>query len=219
MPRGDYSGSVTTAEPVIEPAPARRGIPWWVWTVGGLLTVTGVVAAIGGFNDVPVSALPVIELGDTTVGGEASITVDRVYLSDTVPVTGSTANDGEVYIVVMVQTEAPGPQPSLFARNLVRVLVGDLVSANTGPERVVEMRSGASMDFLQPGIPTEIAFAWNVPADAIDVGDEVIVGVFDQFAVFDDPLWGDTSTTGPTPIARIITEIDGHERAPVEVLP
>ena len=201
------------------PAPARRRIPWWAWTIAVVVAITGLIAAIGGFADVPQQKLPEVALGAEWVGGEANATVHSAYLSETMPGSGTPADDGEVYLVVDVTAAANGDHPSLFARNLIRVLVGDVVVAETAPDRVIELRSGTGTDFLQPGLPVEVAYAWLVPVDDLAVGDEVIVGIFDQFGITGDPLWGDTAFTRPTPVARVLTTVDRYVAAPIEELP
>lgn len=203
-----------------EPAtPARRRIPWWAWTIAVVVAITGLIAAIGGFADVPQQKLPEVALGDEWVGGEANATVHSAYLSETMPGSATPADEGEVYLVVDVTAAANGDHPSLFARSLIRVLVGDVVVAETAPDRVIELRSGTGTDFLQPGLPVEVAYAWRVPADGLAVGDEVIVGIFDQFGIKGDPLWGDTAFTRPTPVARVLTTVDRYVAAPIEESP
>ena len=198
---------------------ARRRVPWWVWTLGALVAITGVIAALGGFADVPEAKLPEVALGEEWAGGEANATVHSAYLSETMPVSGRPADDGEVFLVVDVTAAANGDRPSLFARSLIRVLVGDVIAAETDPDRVIEVRSGTGTDFLQPGLPVEVAYAWSVPISDLAVGDEVIVGIFDQFGITGDPLWGDTAFTLPTPVARVLTTVDRYVAAPVEESP
>ncbi|MGV8885130.1 MAG: hypothetical protein ACOH1T_06020 [Microbacteriaceae bacterium] len=202
----------------IDDAPVRRRrVPWWAYTVAALVAVAGLVAAFGGFADVPVQKLPTIAVGETWRGGEASAVVHGVYLSDTLPTNGTRADDGEVFLIVEATAETTKDAPSLFSRNLIRVFIDDVVSADTDPDRVVELRSGEGSGFLQPGIPSRVAYAWKVKAEALSVGDDVIIGVFDQFAVKGDPLWGDTSFTGPTPVARVLTSIDRLVTVPAVV--
>jgi hypothetical protein len=210
---------VTIPPPETPDVAARRRVPWWAWILGALVAITALIAAIGGFADVPEEKLPEVALGEQWIGGEANATVHSAYLSETMPVSGTPADDGEIYLVVDVTAAANGDRPSLFARSLIRVLVGDVVAAETDPDRVLEVRSGTGTDFLQPGLPVEVAYAWSVPITDLAVGDEVIVGIFDQFGITGDPLWGDTAFTRPTPVARVLTTIDRYVAAPVEEIP
>ena len=210
---------MTTPPEEPQDAAPRRRVPWWVWTIAVLVAITGLVAAIGGFADVPEESLPEVALGAEWVGGEANAVVHSAYLSETIPGSGTPADDGEVYLVVDVTAAANGDRPSLFARSLIRVLVGDVVAAETDPDRVIELRSGTGTDFLQPGLPVEVAYAWSVPRADLAVGDEVIVGIFDQFGITGDPLWGDTAFSRPTPVARVLTTVDRYVEAPEEEAP
>lgn len=185
----------------------RFRFPWWAWTLTAIAVVAGIVALLGGFNDVPIEKLPKIELGESIDGTELRSTIDRVYLSPTAPVSGTEAGDGEQYLVVEATLENLTHATSTFSYDAVRVLLGDIVKVDDDPSILLELRSGDSFGELQPGLPTKVAFLWKVPLDQVSVGDDVIIGVFVRNPVKGDPVFGDTAFSSPTPIARIVTTI------------
>jgi len=69
---------------------------------------------------------------------------------------------------------------------------------------LIDPRSGDLVGFLQPGIPLTAVFSWEVD-DSVKNGDDIIIGLFDRFAV-DDPRFGDTAYS-TTSTARILTTI------------
>ncbi|TBN56614.1 hypothetical protein EYE40_03940 [Glaciihabitans arcticus] len=202
-----------TDSPIDPPvASRRRRVPWWVWTLIAIAAVVGLVAAIGGFRDVPITALPRVELGEAHIGSEVRTVVSRAYLSDTQPTTGREADAGSVYLVVEASAENVGTTPSLLDSDLIRVFAGDEISPVDEPSNVIELRSGDVSEFLQPGVAVDLAWIWPVDAGSLDVGDDVFVGIFDQFAVYDHPIWGDDSFGRPTPVARVITSVASYEQ-------
>lgn len=185
----------------------RFRFPWWAWTLTAIAVVAGIVALLGGFNDVPIEKLPKADLGETIDGTELRTTIDRVYLSPTAPVSGTEAADGEQYLVVEATLENLTHATSSFAYDAVRVLLGDVVTADDDPSILLELRSGDSFGAVQPGLPTKVAFLWKVPLADVSAGDKVIIGVFVRNPVKGDPVFGDTAFSSPTPIARIVTTI------------
>jgi len=192
-------------------ASRRRRVPWWLWTLVAIGAVVGLVAAIGGFRDVPITALPEVQLGAAHVGSEVRTVVSRAYLSDTQPTNGREADAGSVYLIVEASAESMSDGPSLLDGDLIRVFAGEQVTPAVDPSHVLELRTGEPSEFLQPGVPVDLAWVWAVDTDSLSVGDEVFIGIFDEFAIYDHPIWGDDSFSRPTPVARVITSIASHE--------
>ena len=59
----------------------RRRLPWWLWALVGAGSLVGIVALLGGFNEVPIEKLPQVQLGEPFVGNEVALQVDDIYLS------------------------------------------------------------------------------------------------------------------------------------------
>jgi hypothetical protein len=183
-------------------------VPWWLWAVAGAGGLVGVVALLGGFEDVPIQALPRVELGEQFAGNEVALRVDDIHLSRTAPVTGYDAPDGEVYLVVEATIENTTDQPNIFFSRALRVLVEGAIGSTDSPYNVVELRTGDGLSFLQPGLPVEVAYLWSVDERLIDAGDEIFLGIFERYDAPDDPRFDDGKTT-PVPIVRLAETIRG----------
>lgn len=186
----------------------RRRVPWWLWVVLGAGALVGGLAALGGFDEVPVQKLPEIELGERFTGNELAVQIDDIRLSPTAPVTGYDAGDGKVYLVVEATLENVTTAPNIFQSRAVRVLVDGVISGNDAPYHVVELRSGDGLSFTQPGLPTRVAYLWQVDASRIDVGDDIIVGIFERYDAPDDPRFDDAKTS-PVVVVRLLETIGG----------
>jgi hypothetical protein len=192
--------------------PARRRHLWPLFVVVGAATVVGLIALVGGFNEVPLEKLPVIDFGDTYTGPEISATITDTYLTDSFPVKDYDASEGNVYLIVEATLENVIDQPVIFMREAVVVLIDGVIDPdNDDDERygLVDLRTGDSPGFLQPGLPIEVAYIWEIPADSVKPGDAMVIGLLERFKVYGDPIFGDTAMTRPSPAARIATEVGG----------
>jgi hypothetical protein len=195
--------------PVTDPAaPARRGrrMPWWLWVLVAAGSAVGLVALLGGFNEVPIERLPRVELGEAFVGNEVALQVDDIYLSRTSPVTGYDAPDGKVYLVVEATAENTTTEPNIFLSDALRVLVENGIKSTEAPYNVVDLRTGDGVSFLQPQLPVRVAYLWAVWEQQIEPGGEIFLGIFERYDMIDDPRFDD-SKTNPVPIVRLAETI------------
>lgn len=182
----------------------RRRPPWWAWILVAGAVLIGGIAAVGGFNDVPAQALPRIELGETYSTNEVEVTVLSAVISEGSAFHGFT-DDGKVHVIVAVEATALTNAPSRFARELIRVLIEDVIDPGTAAT-VRELRNGDPVGSLQPRLPVRLAYEWEVPQDSVRPGDEIIVGVFEQYDAPDSPIFDDAKSA-PTAVVRVVTTL------------
>ena len=188
----------------------KRRVPWWLWSIAAVTAAVGTITLLGGFNEVPVEKLPVIELGAEQPGNEVTTTITRVYLSETKPVTGYELEEGDVAVVVEGTLLNTTDRISTLGPSVVRVLLEGVINPDDAKDpSTIERRNGDANAFLQPGLATEVAWYWEVPADSVATGDEIIVGVFERYKIAYDPVYGDTAYSNMVPIVRIITTVEG----------
>jgi hypothetical protein len=193
------------------PAPARRNahrrLPWWGWTLLVAAAIIVAVGALGGFGDVPVQKVPRIELGETRAGVEIDVRVDEVAVTDVRPGTGNPAPEGSRFLVVEALLVNTGTSPTFLLDDSIRLVADRLVGVDDDPDSVVEARRGEPLTFLQPGLPTSVAYLWEVPTGAA-LPEEVVVGILERYRVSDDLIFDD-AYGAPTAVARVVTGIEG----------
>lgn len=162
------------------------------------------IAALGGFNEVPIEKLPVIELGETYSSNEVDTRITGTYLTPQQPGYTFEADEGMQYFVVEATLLNTTTTPDVLDRGLVRILLGDVVGPSEAPYGVVK-DGGFSLDFLQPGLEVHALYFWIVP-DTVAEGDDVVVGVFERHLI-DDPRYGGDVYSSGEPMARVISTI------------
>lgn len=190
------------------PAPRKRRLPGWAWTLIGLAAVVAIVAALGGFREVPIAKLPAIALGETHEGDEYRTTVDAVYLTSQLPNTGYAAEEGFEYLVVEATVENTTDRPIFtLTRQLIRALVSGVVEpyGDAAAPDVSDPRFGGPVGYLQPNLPLTVLYSWDVEIGQIKDGDEAIIGIFERHYDPSNPAFDDYSTTDA--VARVITEV------------
>ena len=185
---------------------SRIRLPWWAWVIAGAGVIIGGIAALGGFADATTRLVPRYDVGETYTGNETSVTVESATLVDTMPDRYETTAEGTAYVVVEVTLDSELSGPNTFHRDVVRVIVDGVVDADTEPASILEMRTGAQITKLQPGIPMRVAYVWPVDSTAVSDGDDIIIGVLERYAIADDPIFDDARSR-PRGAARVLTTI------------
>jgi len=186
-------------------------VPWWAWTLAVIVTVVTVIAVLGGFSAIPEEKLPRIPVGDTHTGGELATVVERVWVSNQQPTNGEFAATGEQYLIVRARLDNLTSEPSSFGSQILRAEVDEVIAATVAPDVVLDDLRGTRLASLGAGIPTTVDFIWVIPADSIAAGDSVYLGIFDQFRVYGDPIFGDGAFTRPQLVAIVETVVDEVE--------
>lgn len=172
------------------------------WLITGLTTVLlGFSAVFGGLNDAPVQAAPIMEPGDTYEGTELTITVSQALLIDAFPEQNLTPDEGNRLLVVRAVVENTTTAPlrlSPVEADSIRVVgVSGLVAADP-PTNILVIDDGSDEVVVQPGVPVEVAYIWEVDEDAVAQGDGIEVQLLDRVlisegrltygGVYDDPV-------------------------------
>src|SRR6187402_275666 len=138
------------------PDRVRRRVPWWLWAIGAIVVVIGVIAAIGGFNDVPISRVPTIALGSTFHGSEIDSSLTHATVSSDGPIGADSGGDDWLIVTVVSTNRTTRPVPADAIG--VRAIAGGVVTADEKPYLEVLDRNGSTLSSLQPGVRTTLDF-------------------------------------------------------------
>lgn len=172
----------------------------WLIT-GGTAALLGLSALVGGLEDVPVPPIPTVEAGARHAGTELDITVGQALLIDAFPEQNVVPADGNRLLVVRATVENTTSKP----RPLGVATTGSLgvagiagIPAGTPPRTILVIDDGSDNVVVQPGVPVELAYIWEVAGDAVAAGDTVTVDLLDRVflsdgrltygGVYDDPV-------------------------------
>ncbi|NQX33235.1 hypothetical protein [Herbiconiux sp. VKM Ac-2851] len=151
--------------------------------------LTGVVllatAGFGGLADAPSSPLPVVAAGESVTGAQLRIAVERAVLIDGFPEQSIVPDPGKRLLVLVTEvenlTDVPVSTGNGFgaADNLRPTGVPGL-DAGSQPLTVVVLDDAAELAQLQPRVPVELAYVWQVDDGALGAGDPLDVDVYDK---------------------------------------
>jgi hypothetical protein len=156
------------------------------WLVSGIVGLFLVVsAAFGGLDDAAPDPLPALAAGDTFTGAELRITVDRAVLIDSFPEQNIVPDDGKRLLVLVatvedVWTKPASTRPSIGAADNLRPVGVAGIDESTAPRTVAVLSDGTEYPDLQPGVPIELAFIWDIDPDALAAGESLRVDVYDK---------------------------------------
>ncbi len=179
-------------------------MPWWGWTLGGVVLVVALVAGVGGFGETPVTKVPTISLGDVYEGRQVDSSVESIELAAEAP--GSVLSDegGQVAIATVTLTNHDDSPVQMSTMQLM-LLIEDIDYVELAEQQVVARDLGFS-SVLQPGLPTEVLYLWNVPA-SVSTDDLAIIGLLESVPDTDS-LYGDGTLSEPLAVRRIEVAFD-----------
>jgi len=180
--------------------------------IAAVLAVVATITLLGGFSDVPQEKLPVVEIGKPYAGNEATVTVTSSYLSPTRPSAPGNldplpAGEGKQFLIVETRIENTTTTPSYIYGDIVRVLIDNVLDPSVDPDANLDARTGSQLGLLQPGLTLTVDFLWEIDQAAAAPGDDLIIGILDRVPVANDPVFGDSAFTRPSPVARILSTI------------
>ncbi|RFA09057.1 hypothetical protein B7R54_07330 [Subtercola boreus] len=156
----------------------------WLVTAVVALFLAG-SAAFGGLNAVAADALPEVQAGSAYSGAQLRITVSRAVLIDGFPEQNITPDDGKRLFVVIATVENVWDRPvttydNIGAADNLRPVGVEGIQSDTPPDDVVVISDGTKAPRLQPRVPIELAYVWQV-ADTATVGPgDVRVDIYDK---------------------------------------
>ena len=181
----------------------RLPTTWLVTAVAAVLL--GVSAVFGGLDEAPVEAAAVIEAGDTHAGSELTLTVDQALLIDAFPeqlvipqkgnrllvvravVENTTNEPRRLSTVPLTSSGAPRPQRTVQA-DVLRIVGVSGQRAATPPTSILVIDDGSDKVVVQPHVPVELAFVWEVPQDEVKKGDTINVQLLDRVLISEGEL-------------------------------
>ena len=156
------------------------------WLLTGISAVLlGISALLGGLDDVPTVPIPEFEVGEPYAAVQLTVTPERVALIDGFPEQGVMPADGNRLLVVIATVENTWSEPVRIttgqgeADSLLPVGV-DLAGDCTAPTSIIVFDDGTQVATVQPNVPVQLAYIWEVPAGSLTGGDEVRVDVLDR---------------------------------------
>ena len=162
---------------------------WLVASGSGILLAAS--AVFGGLNDAEPVEPPHLEVGEAHAGLEMDVTVNGGVLIDAFPEVNLIPDDGNRLFVVRATVE----NTTTAARRLsstepdpIQVDGVPEVAAGQAPTRILVIDDGSDLVVVQPGVPVELAFIWEIPADALAAGDTVAVSVLDRVYIGEGEL-------------------------------
>lgn len=156
-------------------------VPRWAWGVLAVVIAAGLLAVpLGGWDRVDRAAAEAERLapGEVHAADRFDTAVEGAEVLDVQPGSSFDPEPGVAYLAVYARlenaTSLTQPVPS---DHLVVTGAGELGPA----ESVSLLRDLDAGSFgLQPGLPEQVAFVWEVDAAAVAPGDELVVRVVDR---------------------------------------
>lgn len=162
----------------------------WIIT-GGTAGLLGLSALFGGLEAAPVQAAPVLAAGESHAGSELTVTVENALLIDALPEQYLSPTTGNRLLVVRATVENTTTEP----RRLSPVEVDSIgvdgvpgVPHTEPPLRILVIDDGSDEVVVQPGVPVELAYVWEIGAAALSAGDTVTVDLLDRVYISEGRL-------------------------------
>jgi hypothetical protein len=180
---------------------------WLITSVSA--TVLALSALVGGLEDAPVAAVPAIDAGSAHVGSELTVSIGQALLIDAFPEQGIVPDDGNRLLVVRATVENTTNEPRRLGTvdaDSVGLAGVPGLAAGEPPRTVAVIEDGSSNTVVQPGVPVELAYIWEVAGDAVAAGDPVTVDLLDRDFISEGRLtygglYGDPIVTATVELA------------------
>ncbi len=158
-----------------------RRVPGWAWVALAVVVAAGLLAVpLGGWDHVDRAAAEAerLEPGEVHAADRFDTAVEGAEVLAVQPGSSLDPEPGVAYLAVYARLENATPlTQQVPTDHLVVTGAGDLGPA--GSVSLVRDLDAGSFG-LQPGLPEEVAFVWEVDAAAVAPGDDLVVQVVDR---------------------------------------
>jgi hypothetical protein len=152
-----------------------------------------------------------------------SLTVERAVLIDELPGSGTTPQDGQRVLAVVVDVENNWTEPLSSVDRLNGIEASFSVEGLGDPSASARMDDATGSPLLQPGVPAQLVYTWAVDADDYAAGDTLEVTLYDlslytasfvqKGTYWQEPVPAATLTLTITDVGAGVDEEPGDEEA------
>jgi hypothetical protein len=154
------------------------------WFISALVALfLAASAAFGGLEDADTPPTPQLDVGESFTGTQLRIAVEGAVLIDAFPEAFITPQPGNRLLVIRATVENVWDKP---VATISRIGAADNVrprgidGMEDEPLTVAVISDGSPYPELQPAVPVELAFIWEVPDGAISQSDVVRIDLLDK---------------------------------------
>lgn len=184
-----------------------ESVPTSVWLIAGAAVILGVSALFGGLDDADLSSRepPVVAADEEIARDELSTIVHSASLTDLAPGYSFEPDEGNTYLVVEATvTNNARVTTTAFTDLLQFDWLEDPLATRT-----VRLIDGSGVPQANPGIPTAVAFVWEIPEARVSTGDSVRLTVMAKSFTADGDVTFGSYWSDPRPTAFVDLEVEG----------
>lgn len=159
----------------------RRRLPWWVWAAVGVATAALVAVPLGGWEGVDAAGAERLEPGEEHVAAQFSTSVQSAAVLPVRPGSTLDPEEGVAYLAVYGRVENMTARTQLAPSDLL-VVEGAGPHDLTAADSVTLVADPGGLPELQPGLPADLAFVWEIDEGTVAPGDDLRVIVVDRTA-------------------------------------
>jgi hypothetical protein len=181
---------------------------WWLGIIAAI--VLGASAVFGGLDDATVASPEprLLAAGDTFTAPELSTTVHSARITDLAPGYSLEPDVGNTYLVVTATVMNNWTTSTTSIGDLLQL---EWLETETHGEadRTALVSDGSPLPQANPGVPTDVAYIWQVPVDELSPGDIVRVSIRSKTLTVDGDVTYGSYWSSPIVAARVDVEITG----------
>lgn len=140
-------------------------------------------AAFGGLDDVPATPDPRLNVGESFTGAQLKISVEGAVLIDAFPEANIEPDPGKRLLVIraMVENVWDSPVPTYAGSGAAdNIRPNGIKDRDENLKTVALISDATEYPRLQPNVPVELAYIWQVPARQFAASDVLRVDLLDK---------------------------------------